>query len=641
MKFVVYPPEKEYPTMPHHHLSCMADLLEQFRTSPERAILYAPGGPPLTARRLREVASQTAIALRSHGVGPADGCAIVLPNGPEMAVAFLSVAAVTTAAPLNPAYRQAEFQYYFQDLAVKAVLLQPGATPAAEAAARTTGRSIIAIQPERAAGAGYFTLSPGPAEDPTETPSVRPEQVALVLHTSGTTSHPKIVPLTHGRIFRSAANVAHSLQLGPVDRCLNVMPLFHIHGLIAALLASLVSGGGVICTSGFAAEHFPGWLDDFAPTWYTAVPTIHQSVLQVLADRPAPIRSTLRLARSSSAALPPSLLADLEQRLGVPVIEAYGMTEAAHQIASNPLPPRLRKPGSVGPAAGPEIAISSEDGRLLPPDTTGEIVVRGPNIIGAYAGQTEANRSAFFDGWFRTGDQGYLDSDGYLFITGRLKELINRGGQKISPREIDEALVAHPAVRQAVVFAVPHPRLGEGIAAAVVTEPGPKPAESELRRYLARKLAPYKVPQQIVFVDSIPKGPSGKLQRVGLADKLAGILQQPYEPPAGDREIRVAAVWRDVLAHEDAIGRQDNFFALGGDSLLAARIAVRLSRELGIRVESADIFENPTLSRLAARLGDQPPADELVDLLGEIENMSEDDVRQLLKDADGEIDANR
>jgi len=618
--------------MPQPQPNCMADLMASFRHRPEKALLLAPQGPPLTAGGLAEVVSHTAVTLAAHGIGPGDRCAMVLPNGPEMAAAFLAVAAAATAAPLNPAYRETELRYYFEDLAVKAVLLQPGATPAAEEAARTAGVPMIALQPQRASGAGFFQLSPAPASSPTSVRAAQPGDVALVLHTSGTTSRPKIVPLTHGNIFRSAANVACSLQLGPADRCLNVMPLFHIHGLIAALLSSLVAGGAVICTPGFEAPHFPVWLDDLAPTWYTAVPTIHQSVLQVLAERPAPAGATLRLARSSSAALAPALLTALEQRLGVPVIEAYGMTEAAHQIASNPLPPRPRKPGSVGPAAGPEIAIMDESGRRLPATSTGEIVIRGPNVTGGYAGNPEANRTAFVDGWFRTGDQGFLDDEGYLYITGRLKELINRGGQKISPREIDEALLEHPAVRQAVAFAVPHPRLGEGIAAAVVTEPGPPPAESELRRYLARKLAPYKVPQQIVFVESIPKGPSGKLQRIGLAETLAPLLRQEYEPPRGDREIRVAAIWQAVLPRCNRIGRQDNFFALGGDSLLAARIVGRLAEEMGVQVKVEELFNLPVLHRFAARLEGMPGEDDLADMLGEVENMTEEEARRILGD---------
>jgi acyl carrier protein len=284
----------------------------------------------------------------------------------------------------------------------------------------------------------------------------------------------------------------------------------------------------------------------------------------------------------------------------------------------------------VGPAAGPEFAIMDEKGEFLAKGETGEIVIRGPNVTDGYAGNPEANRTSFVNGWFRTGDQGYMDEDGYLFITGRIKELINRGGQKISPREVDEALLEHPAVQQAVTFAVPHPRLGEAVAAAVVAEPGEEPEEGALRRYLSRKLAPYKVPQQIVRVAAIPKGPSGKLQRIGLSDTLAPLLESDYEPPQGNREIRVAGIWQAVLPDCGRIGRQDNFFALGGDSLLAARIVSRLEEEFGVEVRVEDLFNLPVLHRFAAHLEQMSGDDDMAEMLGEIEGLSEEEAIRIL-----------
>ena len=290
----------------------------------------------------------------------------------------------------------------------------------------------------------------------------------------------------------SARNIAQSLELTASDRCLNVMPLFHVHGLVGALLSSISSGASVVCCPGFVAPKFFEWVDEFRPTWYTAVPTIHQSVV---ARASKPQSHSFRFIRSCSSALAPSLMEEMESAFGVPVIEAYGMTEAAHQMASNPLPPGKRKPGSVGIAAGPEIAIMD-----------GEVAVRGPNI--------------HTDGWFRTGDQGYLDEEGYLFLTGRTKEIINRGGEKIAPREIDEVLLLHPSVAQAIAFAVPDPSLGEVVAAAVVLRSGSIVTDRELREFAAQHLADFKVPAKILFVDEIPKGPTGKIQRIGLAAKL-------------------------------------------------------------------------------------------------------------------------
>jgi acyl-CoA synthetase (AMP-forming)/AMP-acid ligase II len=345
--------------------------------------------------------------------------------------------------------------------------------------------------------------------------------VALVLHTSGTTSRPKIVPLTQRNVCASAVHVAESLSLTASDRCLNVMPLFHIHGLIAAVLASLAAGGTVVCAPGFNALKFFSWMDDARPSWYTAVPTMHQAILaRADRNRDAIVRNPLRFLRSSSASLPPQVMKSLEETFGAPVIEAYGMTEAAHQMAANPLPPRARKPGSVGVAAGPEVAIMDEAGRILPAGEIGEVVIRGPNVTPGYQNNPSANAAAFTSGWFRTGDQGAFDDEGYLRLTGRLKEIINRGGEKISPREVDEVLLDHPAVAQAVTFGMPHEKLGEEVGCALVLKEGSKASEGEIREYASRRLADFKVPRRVLFLEEIPKGPTGKLQRIGLAEKL-------------------------------------------------------------------------------------------------------------------------
>jgi acyl-CoA synthetase (AMP-forming)/AMP-acid ligase II len=257
------------------------------------------------------------------------------------------------------------------------------------------------------------------------------------------------------------------------------------------------------------------------PTWYTAVPTMHQTILARAARHAQVIRDNpLRFIRSSSSALPPQVIAELETTFNAPVVESYGMTEAAHQMASNPLPPAVRKRGSVGIAAGPEVAIMDPEGRLLQAGENGEIVIRGANVTAGYQNNPKANAEAFTNGWFRTGDQGTMDPEGYVSITGRLKEIINRGGEKISPREVDEVLMDHPAVRQVVTFAVPHDKLGEDVAAAVVLREGAAATEKELREFLGSRLAAFKVPRTILFLDEIPKGATGKLQRIGLAQKL-------------------------------------------------------------------------------------------------------------------------
>jgi acyl-CoA synthetase (AMP-forming)/AMP-acid ligase II len=488
--------------------------------------LTAPGGVPLTYGGLRTQVAGTVAALNARGIGAGDRVAIVLDNGPEMAAAFLGIGAGATAAPLNPSYRADEFEFYLTDLRAKLLVIGAGKETPAEAVAMKLGVPVARLVGRPAEGAGVFTLD-FPATMPANTTQPRapsmasPEDIALVLHTSGTTSRPKIVPLAQRNVCASAYNIRRTLALTKDDVGLCVMPLFHIHGLMAALLAPLSAGGTVCCSPGFNALKFFAWLGEAHPTWYTAVPTMHQAIL-LRAPKNAEVvaASRLRFIRSSSSALPPSVLAELERVFRAPLVEAYGMTEAAHQMASNPLPPAARKPGTVGLPAGPEIRVVDEGGRTAPTGSKGEIVIRGGNVMAAYENNPAANETGFVDGWFRTGDVGTMDADGYLSIVGRLKEIINRGGEKISPREVDEIIMEHPAVHQCVTFAVPHEMLGEDVAAAIVLREGHTADERELRQFAAVRLADFKVPRKILIVKEIPVGATGKLQRIGLAAKL-------------------------------------------------------------------------------------------------------------------------
>ncbi len=481
----------------------------------------APGAAPMTYAALREQADATTAALNATGVGRGDRVAMVLANGPNMAAAFLGVAAGAAAAPLNPQYRAEELEFYLTDLGAKALLVEAGVATVATDVARRLGVPVIELAAGPGVGGFFLKAGEAPRRAAQSPGPAGPDDIALVLHTSGTTSRPKIVPLTGANVCASAANVAATLALGPADRGLVVMPLFHIHGLIAGVLAPLLAGGAIFCPPGFNALRFFAWVEEWAPTWFTAVPTMHQAILARAGHNRAIIAANpMRFIRSSSSSLPPQVLAALEETFATRVVEAYGMTEAAHQMASNPLAPLPRKPGTVGPAAGPEIAIMDDAGQLLACGERGQIVIRGENVTAGYESNPAANAEAFAGGWFRTGDLGVIDADGYLTIAGRLKEIINRGGEKISPREVDEVLMDHPAVLQAVAFAVAHDKLGEDIAAAVILREGASVAERELRDYAASRLAPYKVPRKIVLVDEIPKGPTGKLQRIGLAEKL-------------------------------------------------------------------------------------------------------------------------
>ena len=489
----------------------------------EAPAIGAPGRTALSFGGLRALAGRTIAALNGMGIGRNDRVAIVLPNGPEMAAAFVAIAAGATTAPLNPGYKQDEFDFYLSDLNARALVILRGMDSPARAVATARGIPVVELVAVPDGAAGDFTL------EPTSKLSGTPEaggpasgdDVALVLHTSGTTSRPKIVPLRQVNVTASAYHIAATLRLTPDDVCLNIMPLFHIHGLIAATLSSLAAGASVSCTPGFNAFRFFAWFGEVRPSWYTAVPTMHQAILGLAPRNAAAIEAgRLRFIRSSSSSLPPQVMTALEATFHVPVLEAYGMTEAAHQMASNPLPPAPRFPGAVGIAAGPEIGIMDEDGTLLPPGALGEVVIRGRNVTAGYENNPQANETAFAHGWFRTGDQGILDEAGYLRLTGRLKELINRGGEKISPIEVDTVVMDHPAVAQCLTFAVPHPMLGEEVAAAIVLREGATATESELREFAAVRLAQFKVPRKIVFLDEIPKGATGKLQRIGLAEKL-------------------------------------------------------------------------------------------------------------------------
>ena len=386
------------------------------------------------------------------------------------------------------------------------------------------------------------------------------------------------------------------------------MPLFHIHGLVGGLLSSLVAGGSVVCPPGCYSTRVFEWIDEFSPTWYTAVPTMHQSILaRASANTEIINRRPLRFIRSSSSALPPQVKAQLEEVFAAPVIEAYGMTEASHQIASNPLPPEERKSGSVGKATGVEIAIIGEEGNLLPAGTSGEILIRGPSVTRGYEENPQANQAAFVNTWFRTGDRGMLDESGYLFIKGRIKEMINRGGEKISPLEVDEVLLSHPSIQQAVTFAVKDVLLGEDVAAAVIVKTGTSVTEREMREFVAGQLAYFKVPRNILFLDELPKGPTGKIQRIGLAERLGltsnrqlsmARAEKDIVAPRSQTEKDLARLFAETLG-VDLISIHDNFFERGGDSVMATQVVARVRDSWNMDLTISGFFDMPTIAELA------------------------------------------
>ncbi len=480
----------------------------------------------LTYGALRSLSQEVRTSLRANGIGAKDRVAIVLPNGAAMASAFITIAQAATTAPLNPNYREDEFAFYLEDLTAKAIVLEAGYSGAAEAAARRQGLAILRLQQDSTV-AGKFSLTGEGAGDEGDDNVPDQDDIALILHTSGTTSRPKIVPLLQSNVTASARNIAVSLNLTSSDRCLNVMPLFHIHGLIAAVASSLSVGASICCTSGFNAMTFFASMAEAKPTWYTAVPTMHQAILSRAGRNEDTIKANpLRFLRSSSASLPAQVMEALRETFNAPVVEAYGMTEATHQMCCNPL--ERQKPGSVGVAAGPEVRIAHEtENHLI--EGIGEVVISGPNVTPGYESNPDANAKNFFEAngkrWFRTGDQGSFDKDGFLELTGRLKEIINRGGEKISPLEVDGVLMDFPAIAQVVTFALPHPKLGEEVAAAVVLREGQTATERDIRDFAATRMADFKVFRKVVILDEIPKGATGKMQRIGMAEKL-GLVEK-------------------------------------------------------------------------------------------------------------------
>ena len=586
---------------------------EQSEKTPDALAILAPARQSITYQQLFNHLKAISLQLNQLGFRQGDRVAVVLPNGPEMAAAFLAVSSVCTCAPLNPAYRVDEFTFDLQDLKVKVLITCYGNNHPACLSAASLGIPILHLEPD-SKNAGLFSLASNlPVDESFSQPIFAGiSDVTLVLHTSGTTSRPKIVPLTHRNVFYSVQNIANSYALAPSDRCLNMMPLFHIHGLIGALASSLMVGASVICAPGFLPDQVMGWISDLVPTWYTAVPTIHQAILDQARRQPEKVKTGLRFIRSCSSSLPPQVGRDLEASFGVPVLEAYGMTEATHQMASNPLPPNVRKFGSVGfPTGTTNISILDDEGNTLPPKTLGEICIRGENVMAGYENNPVANATSFSDGWLRTGDRGFIDEDGYLFIQGRLKELINRGGEKISPREIDEVLLAHPAVKQAVAFAMPHLSLGEDVAAAIVLNEGCSVSMQELRQFAASRLTDFKVPRQIVFVKEIPKGTTGKIQRIGLAEKFKAELEELKDreavsstTPRTPLETKLLSIWQRVMDIQN-IGIQDDFFALGGDSIKAASILMFVDEYFNVNLPLRDFFVAPTIVSMGEMISER------------------------------------
>ncbi len=598
-------PIEQILSLPSEPLSIPQCLRAGARAAPDAPALLGGECPPLTYGQLAEELERTRGALAGLGIGRGARVAVALPNGPAMAAAFLAVASAAACAPLDPDLGTEGFTRRLSRLRPDAVLRAAGAVPGLYQAAARCGVPVVDAHPH---GACLGELEPvaGPRRSPVRPRVPGPREVALLLETSGTTSRPKLVPLTHDNLCFSALTIATVCRLGPADCCLNAMPLFHIHALVRCVLAPLLSGGSVYCTSGFPAASCPGWLVQSGATWYSGSPAIHRDVLvQANRAKRGGVAHRLRFIASAASPLPVQVMKGLEETFGVPVIDSYGMTEASPQITSNLLPPGRRKPGSVGVPLGPEVAIADLEGRPLPDGREGEILIRGRNVIRRYEGSDRLNEEAFRDGWLRTGDMGYVDDDGYLFITGRLKELINRGGEMISPRQVEQVLLGHPGVAEAACFGYPDERLGEEVAAMVVPREGCTAGEEEIVRFAAHRLSLAQVPKRVFIGDQLPRTRSGKVRRSALARRCLDAAAQGTDraqksvPNAAFR--LVSAVWQQMLG-VDRVSPGENFFELGGDSLTAARMLARLEAVTGRDIPAPLFYGAPTARELAAVL---------------------------------------
>src|SRR5581483_7905618 len=557
------------------------------------AVLGIDSGEAMTYGELAGAVAAFGAEMRARGVGPSDVVLVSVPNGPDMLVATVAAMCVGVCAPMNAAYTRPELEAIAADIGAAAIVTPPGATGPAADLARDRGLVQVEFDWRTAlSGTPGGGLRDGGDEG----------AVALLLHTAGTTARPKQVPLTHANLAAAAGNVVDSLALTGSDRCLNVMPLFHSHGLIGAALSTLRAGGSIACARGMDPRRFLTWATDLACTWYTAASTVHHLVVEA----PGEWRG-LRFMRSASGPLPPQVALALEERFGAPMIEVYGMTEA-YQIAANPLPPGERRLGTVGRPTGTEVAVLGPDGEVRVSGAEGEIVVRGPAVFGGYSVPPEANDGAFVGGWFRTGDLGRISDDGYLAITGRLKEQINRGGEKVAPREIEEALLDHPAVADAMAFAIPDEQLGEEIGLAVVVVPGATIDLAGVRGFLAGRVAPHKVPRRVISVPEIPKTAAGKPRRLQFAEEHAAALAAPLQsrpsgaPTGGTTADRLARMWQEILGLDAPPGPDDHFFDLGGTSLAVMELVVAIEDELGVDLPMLDVLEMPSLVGLAARV---------------------------------------
>jgi len=599
MVAVASPPRPSIP--PSHPLPSASTLrqvlLDSIGRHAARAAILSPGRGELTYAALGDRLQAVADSLADAGLGRGHRIAVALPHGPEFAVALLAVCCSATCLPLNEQLTEDAIAQLLTAMRADALIAPADADTAAARAARRVRLPVLGLRAEPQAAAGSFVLQvPQRVERWPQLPPA-PEDVALVAHTSGTTGQPKILPFTHQLLVESACRRVQIASIEPSDRLLSVLPYYSSVAIRRGLLPLLIVGGAIVCPPALDAATLVAALETLRPTQFMAPPVMQIALLEEYERRTPPPSHALRFITSSFTELDLDMRTRLERAFGVPVVVTYGMAECG-SIAETPLPPRTAPPDSVGRPTLLEVAIADDAGCWLGADETGEIVVRGPEVIAGYENDPAANAAAFRDGWFRTGDAGRIDRDGFVFLVGRLKDLINRGGNKIAPAEIEDALRRHPKVADAAAFAVPHPTLGED-ALAAVEQRDPAIGEGELRRFLRSRLAAFKMPSRILPLPSLPRGALGKVSRSDLARLAREALAAGFEPPQGAAEAEVARIFADVL-ELPSVGRTDNFFQLGGDSLNAVRVLAAVESTFGVRLELDTLFDHPSVAEFAA-----------------------------------------
>ncbi|MDA9983350.1 AMP-binding protein, partial [Gammaproteobacteria bacterium] len=558
--------------------------------------LSTPGREALSFFELYTLIEGTRSWFANHGFGAGDRIGLAVSQRPEMAAAFLATACSATAVPVNPNATLAENEALLAYLGVTALIVSEASGGICGDAAARIGITRILLTPLSDRPAGCFQLESERQCAASSRKSLTGTDVAFLMSTSGASNTPKIVPISHDLALTRAFTEAGAFELDRSDCCLNFRPLYLHSGLNAGLLVPLCVGGCVVLPPDFDARAFPDILLEQRVTWFLGNPAYNQAILERFAGNnqtnPSP---NLRFIRSSSYSLPPDQMAALENLFGVPVLERYGGTEAGI-IARNPPPPEERRPGTVGRAVDSELAVVDDQGRPLPPGVTGEVVVRGQCVINSYEGDSPASDEAFFGDWYRTGDLGSCDSDGFLRILGRQQDFINRGGLKVSVHEVEGALLEHSAVVDAACFAVPHPTLGEEVWAAVVFDAQDLADEADILAFAGRFLAESKVPRRLIVVDELPRTATGKLRRfemTAMYDSKPGRLtcgaprENCFTSPL---QSALATVWHDVL-NIDGLGPDDDFFMLGGDSLSAVRLLVAVEDVFGVQLPIGVVFD--------------------------------------------------